>query len=70
MHSKTALEQLVAHKVFNDLSHLRGSIVAAVGTEVTFDVFGPAAADGTVPIVRNPCGNDWSCDLVAKVQPP
>ncbi|MFT5831800.1 MAG: hypothetical protein ACI9SY_000169 [Candidatus Paceibacteria bacterium] len=60
------LEQLVARKTFDSIDHLRGAIRQVVGDEVFFDQFGPVR-NGIVPIVRKPCGDEWSCDLQARI---
>ena len=63
---KTELEQLVAHKTFDSIGQLRAAIRIVTGDDVVFDKFGPPE-NGIVTIKRSPVGDDWSCDLVAKI---
>lgn len=63
---KTELTLLVTNKTFDDFAHLYGAVRRVVGTDVFFDEFGPVE-NGIVHIKRRPVGDDWSCDLQAKV---
>ena len=65
---KKDLEQLVAHKTFDDMQHLRAAVTRVVGEDVFFDKFGPPQ-NGVVPIQRTVPGggSGLSCDLEARV---